>query len=336
MRIDFFSTKSYEIPFFETENQKYGFELKFHEEKLTSDTAHIAEGDAVCCFVQDDLKGKTLEILKQKKIKFILLRCAGFNQVDLKQAEKQSLVVANVPEYSPYAVAEHAAGLMLALNRKIHKAYMHVREGNFSLEGLMGFDIHRKVVGIIGTGHIGKCFGHIISGFGARLVGYDLAPDHTWAKKIDLTYVSLEELYKQSDIISLHLPLNDQSYHLVCKESLQKMKKGVMLINTGRGALIKSDDMIEALKSGHVGYLAMDVYEEEGNIFFQNLSSTIIQDDTLARLLTFPNVIITSHQGFFTKEAMENIASTALHNLFLLSKNEKCPNLVHYPKDDLS
>ncbi len=331
MKIAFFSIKPYEIPFFQEGNKEKKYQLTFFEEKLSKESVLLAkEHDALCLFVHDDLSAPILEALHQMGITILLLRCAGFNKVDLKKAEELSFQIANVPMYSPYAVAEHAVCLMLALNRKIHKAYNHVREGNFSLDGLLGFDIHKKTVGVIGTGHIGKCFAQILQGFGARLLGYDIAPDENWAKKVTLSYLPLDELFAQSDILSLHLPLNEKSHHIISKENIDKMKEGVMLINTGRGALIKTDDILPALKNGKIGYLGMDVYEEEENLFFQNLSSKIIQDDLLARLLTFPNVIITSHQGFFTKEAMENIASTTLENAECIKRGGKCPNLVSF------
>lgn len=333
MKVAFFSTKPYEVPFFQEKAKDTSYQFTFFEERLSQESVILAkEHQAICVFVHDDLSAAVLEALAELGIHIVLLRCAGFNKVDLKKAKEQSIQVANVPIYSPYAVAEHAICMMLTLNRKIHKAYNHVREGNFSLDGLLGFDIHGKTIGVIGTGHIGKCFAQIVSGFGVNLIGYDIAPDTSWSKKIGLEYLSLKELFQKADIISLHLPLNEDSKYLINKESISTMKDGVMLINTGRGALIKAEDTLPALKSGKIGYLGMDVYEEEENIFFQNLSSSIIQDDVLQRLLTFPNVIITSHQGFFTKEAMQNIATTTLSNLSQLGSKKPCPNLVSLPE----
>ncbi len=242
------------------------------------------------------------------------MRSAGYNNVDLKAAY-QSIHVVRVPAYSPYAVAEHAVALMLSLNRKIHRAYYRIRDGNFSINGLLGFDMHQKTLGVIGLGKIGKCLINIAFGFGMKVVVYDKFEDENYAKEKAFQYVSLEELYKESDIISLHCPLNSETNHLINQESIREMKKGVMIINTGRGKLIKTEALIEGLKNGMVGSAGLDVYEEESEYFFEDFSDSMIEDDVLARLLTFPNVLITSHQGFFTKEALGNIAKTTLENI---------------------
>jgi D-lactate dehydrogenase len=260
-------------------------------------------------------------------VKAIALRCAGYNNVDLKAAEERGMAVVRVPAYSPYAVAEHAVGLILALNRRYHRAYNRIREGNFSLDGLLGFDIHGKTVGIIGTGKIGRIFGGIIAGFGTRILAYDKFPNEDF-RVSGAEYVDLDQLYRQSDIISLHCPLTHETYHLINEYAIKTMKPGVTIINTSRGALIDSAAVIDGLKNGRIGYLGLDVYEEEGDLFFEDLSDQVIQDDTFVRLQTFPNVLITAHQAFFTREAVDNIAETTVANLRDLRDTGSCANSV--------
>ncbi len=315
MKLALFDTHQFERDCFEKEKGPFGHELTYFEPRLTPDTAPLAKGfTAVCAFANDKLGAETLARLKEQGVRLIALRSAGFNHVDLKAASRLGLTVVRVPRYSPYAVAEHAVCLTLALNRKIHRAYNRVRELNFSLDGLVGFDLHGKTVGIIGTGKIGNVLARIFSGFGCDLLAYDPFPNEE-AKKMGVRYVSLDELYGKSHVISLHVPLVPETHHLINQQALSKMRPGVILINTGRGALIDAVALIQNLKTGQVGGAGLDVYEEEENIFFKDLSGQILQDDVLARLLTFPNVLITSHQGFLTQEALQNIAKTTLENV---------------------
>lgn len=328
MRVAMFSTKSYDKHYFETVNEKQGHDIAFLEPRLTRQSTVLAEGyTGVCVFVNDILDAEILHDLAEKGIILIALRCAGFNNVDIKTAHEVGIKVVRVPAYSPYAVAEHTIGLMLALNRKIHRAYARVREGNFALEGLMGFDMRGKTVGVIGTGKIGQCVCELLNGFGCRLLAYDPYPNAT-CREMGVKYVSLRELLSQSDIVTLHCPLMPETYHIIDDTSLRMMKQGVMLINTSRGALIDTPDVIEGLKNGKIGYLGIDVYEEEGDLFFEDLSDTVIQDDVFSRLLTFPNVIITGHQAFFTGDAMQSIAATTLENITAVEKGEDCENEV--------
>ncbi len=317
MRIAVFNTKPYDQRFLEAANAAHGFELVFLEAHLGERTATLAQGcEAICTFVNDPLPAATLEVLHGLGVRLIALRCAGFNQVDLKAADRLGMTVARVPAYSPFAVAEHAVALILTLNRCIHRAYNRVREGNFQLEGLLGFDLYGKTVGVIGTGKIGAIFANIMRGFGTQVLAYDPYPNP------DLTaveYVTLEELLRQSDVVSLHCPLTPLTQHLMDSSRLALLKRGAMLVNTSRGALIDTPAAIGALKSGQIGALALDVYEEEGDLFFENLSNAVIQDDVFSRLLTFPNVLITGHQAFFTREALENIARTTLQNIAAFS-----------------
>ena len=313
MRIAVFNTKPYDQRFLEAANANHHFELVFLEAHLSPRTATLAQGcEAVCTFVNDPLPAATLTVLHGLGVRLIALRCAGFNQVDLKAANQLGMTVARVPAYSPFAVAEHAVALILTLNRNIHRAYNRVREGNFQLEGLLGFDLHGKTVGVIGTGKIGAIFARIMGGFGTRVLAFDPYPNPDLGA---VDYVTLEALLSQSDVVSLHCPLTPQTQHLMNAERLQQLKRGAMLVNTSRGALIDTPAAIEALKSGQIGALALDVYEEEGDLFFENLSNAVIQDDVFSRLLTFPNVLITGHQAFFTREALENIARTTLQNV---------------------
>ncbi|RYU96598.1 2-hydroxyacid dehydrogenase [Emticicia agri] len=313
MKIAFFSTKPYDKDFFERYNTIHQF--NFYEVALNEQSVRLAEGvDVVCVFVNDKLNAQVIDSLQKLGVQLIALRCAGFNNVDLVAAKNADMRVVRVPAYSPYAVAEHALALIMALNRKTHKAYNRVREGNFSLEKLTGFDLYHKTVGVVGTGKIGGVFARIMSGLGCKILAYDKFQDETLIKA-GVSYVSFEELLVQSDIISLHCPLTADTRHLINAQALAQMKKGVMLINTSRGALIDTQAVVEALKNKTVGYLGIDVYEQEENIFFNDLSEEILQDDTLARLMTFPNVLITSHQGFLTEEALTQIAITTLQNI---------------------
>ncbi len=315
MKVAVFSTKAFEKSIFEQEVKHYQHELVFFESALNEKSAALTEGfDAVCCFVTDSLNAATLERLHKNGILLIALRSAGFNHVDVAVAEKLGISIVRVPNYSPYAVAEYAVGLILTLNRKIHRAYQWVREHNFLLTHLLGFDLHGKTVGIVGTGRIGTAFARIMYGFGCQLLALDVV-ENSACLAMGVTYVSFDELCRQSDIISLHCPLTEITRHILNKESISKMKPGVMIINTGRGGLIDTKAMIQGLKKGIVGYLGLDVYEEEENLFFRDLSETIIHDETFLRLQTFPNVVITSHQAFFTKEAVANIAKTTLSNI---------------------
>ncbi|RKY37737.1 MAG: 2-hydroxyacid dehydrogenase [Candidatus Omnitrophota bacterium] len=314
-KIAFFDTKPYDREFFDQLNCKYGFSIKYFKGHLNNDIAGLTQGyDVVCCFVNDIIDSKVIAVLKQNRIKLIALRCAGYNNIDL-QTVYGSINVVRVPAYSPYAVAEHAVALMLSLNRKTHKAYCRTRDGNFAISGLLGFDMHGKTAGVIGTGKIGKCLISILKGFGMNVCAYDLSPDPAYAKAAGIAYVGLAQLYKSVDIISLHCPLTPETNYMINEESISLMKNGVMIVNTGRGKLIKTQALIDGLKSGKIGSAGLDVYEEESEYFFEDYSSSLIKDDLLARLLIFPNVLVTSHQGFFTREALSNIADTTLSNI---------------------
>ena len=315
MKIAFFSAKPYDRTFFDAENEDLGHAVTFLEPRLTVETAVLAAGhEAVCAFVNDDLKAGVLAALKAGGVRHIALRSAGFNHVDLDVAADLGFEVTHVPAYSPHAVAEHTTALILTLNRKTHRAYSRVRDGNFSLDGLLGFDMHGRTIGVIGAGKIGTIFAGIMRGFGCEVLIYDPYPN-AQAERLGARYVQLPELLAKADVVSLHCPLTPSTQHLVNAETLGQMQPGVMLINTGRGALIDTPAVIEGLKSGHVGYLGLDVYEEEAALFFEDRSAQVMTDDTFARLLTFPNVVITGHQGFFTREAMSNIARTTLTNI---------------------
>ena len=329
MKVVFFDTRRYDREAFQSANQRFGFELTFLEARLTSQTAPLARGfDVVCSFVGDRLDRPALRILHDSGVRLIALRSAGYNHVDLSAAAELGLPVVRVPEYSPYAVAEHAVGLVLALNRKVHRAHARVREGNFSLDGLVGFDLHGKTVGIVGTGKIGCVAARIFAGFGCRVLAFDARPSADLTRDVGVTYVSLPELYAQADIISLHVPLTPSTHHLIAEAAFAQMKRGVMLINTGRGALIDSRALVQALKTGQVGAAGLDVYEEEEGIFFVDLSDRVLQDDVLARLLTFPNVLITAHQGFLTHDALGNIATTTLENIESFARGGELRNEV--------
>ena len=331
VKIAVFDTKSYVKRFFDQANEAFEYEIEYFEAPLKPSTCNLAQGfNVVCGFVNDDLRCETIQKLHELGVKLIALRCAGYNNVCLKEAAKLKVLVVNVPHYSPYAVAEHAVALMLALNRKIHIAYQRTRDNNFSLDGLLGFDMHGKTVGIIGLGGIGKEVAKILKGFGMRVLFYDKYPDEKFAKQHGLSLVDLHTLYKESDIITLHCPLTPPDVHMIKKESFAKMKDGVMIINTSRGALINAAELIDALKSRRVGACGLDVYEEESSIFFEDLSGTFISDDVLARLQTFPNVLITSHQAFFTKEALEAISKTTLQNIKEYCENKALTNEVKH------
>jgi D-lactate dehydrogenase len=320
VKVAVFSTRPYDEHFLNEANADQ-HELVYFEVKLSPTTAPLAVGhEAVCAFVNDDLSREVLEQLAKGGVRLIALRSAGFNHVDLVAAQELGLTAMRVPAYSPYAVAEHALALLLALNRKLHRAYNRVREGNFSLDGLLGFDLHGKTIGIIGTGKIGAVFAGIMSGFGCRLLAYDPIPNKGLEHLV--SYLSLEQLLTESDVISLHCPLTPETHHLINQTSVNQMKPGVVLINTSRGALVDTPAVIEGLKDGKIGYLGLDVYEEEGDLFFEDLSNHVIQDDVFSRLLTFPNVLITGHQGFFTKEAVVKIAEATMANLTSFERGE--------------
>ncbi|MBP1838200.1 2-hydroxyacid dehydrogenase [Formosa algae] len=327
MKVAFFSTKSYDITSFEKHNTG-AHDIIFYESTLNTKTAKLTQGcDAVCAFVNDHLHERTIKLLSEYGVKLIAMRCAGFNNVDLKAAKAANIKVVRVPAYSPMAVAEHATALIMTLNRKTHKAYNRVRDGNFSLERLTGFDMYGKTVGVIGTGKIGQYFSKIMLGFGCKIIAYDLYPNEE-LKALGVTYLSLDELLKSSNIISLHCPLTEDTHHLINEAAFSKMKKGTMLINTSRGGLINTIDAVEALKNQTLEYFGIDVYEQEEKLFFRDLSENIIMDDVISRLISFPNVIITSHQGFLTHEALDKIAEVTLGNLLAYQNEESLENEV--------
>jgi D-lactate dehydrogenase len=329
MKVAVFSSKPYDRQFLEAANASYGHELYFFEPRLTEDTASLAAGyPCVCAFVNDQLNANVLERLKREGTSLVALRSAGFNHVDLAAAEDLGIKVVRVPAYSPYAVAEHTVGLILALTRKIHRAYNRVREGNFALDGLLGFDLHGRTIGIIGTGQIGAVVAQIMRGLGCHVLAYDPYPNSKLEESGLLRYVSLQELLSESDIVSLHCPLTPDTYHLINSQTLRQMKHGAMLINTSRGALLDTASIILALKSGRIRYLGLDVYEEEEDLFFEDLSDRVLQDDVFARLLTFPNVIITGHQAFFTQNALQAIAETTLGNIEAFENGQPLENEV--------
>jgi D-lactate dehydrogenase len=327
MKIAVFSTKPYTERSLLAANQVYGHDLFFFEERLNCETADLAAGsDAVCVFVNDVLDEPALHRLAELGVRLVALRCAGFNNVDLHAAERLGLSVVRVPAYSPHAVAEHTVGLILALNRQIHRAHGRIREANFSLEGLLGFDLHGTTAGIIGTGKIGAIVAQILHGFGCELYAYDIRPNPE-CEALGARYVSLDEIYRHCRIITLHCPLTPETHHLIDAAAIGKMQDGVMLINTSRGALVDTKAAIDGLKSGRIGYLGLDVYEEEADLFYEDLSNQIIQDDIFARLLMFPNVIVTGHQAFFTQNVLSAIADTTLANVSAYEKGV-CQNTV--------
>jgi D-lactate dehydrogenase len=330
MRVAVFSTKPYDERSLRDANGDEDHELVFLESRLAPATARLAEGhDAVCAFVNDDLGAEVLRQLAAGGTGCIALRSAGFNHVDLATAAELGLRVVRVPAYSPHAVAEHAAGLILTLNRKLHRAAARVREGNFSLVGLLGFDLHGRTVGVVGTGAIGTVFVRIMRGFGCRVVAYDPYPNDE-CRGFGVAYVELPELFASSDIVALHCPLTPDTYHLIGAPAVAGMRDGVMIINTSRGALVDTVAVIDGLKSGKIGYLGLDVYEEEADLFFEDLSDRVITDDVFSRLLTFPNVLVTGHQGFFTQEALEQISRITIDNLSAVEAGAQTPNEVRY------
>lgn len=338
IKVAFFDTKEYDKASFEKYGKDDDIEYKFFETKLTEDTANLTKGfDVVCVFVNDTVNDKVIDILYENGIKMIALRCAGYNNVDVKHAYGKIHVV-HVPAYSPYAVAEHAAALLLTSIRRIHKAYNRTREFNFSLNGLTGFDLHGKTIGVIGTGKIGRIFINICKGFGMKIIAYDAYP----LKDSDIEYVTLDELFERSDIISLHCPLTDDTRHMINTDAISKMKKGVVIINTSRGALIDAESLLEGIKARKVGAACLDVYEEEADIFFENRSDHILDDELLSRLISMPNVIVTSHQAFLTEEALNNIAETTIKNIKSFFDNDglcdnelcyRCGNIEHCKKE---
>ena len=324
MKIAFFDTKSYDRPGFEEFGRQQNVCFKFFETKLNEDTVELARGyDGVCVFVNDTLNAAVIDKLYAYGVRVIALRCAGFNNVDLDAAEGK-LAVLRVPAYSPYAVAEHAMAMLLTSVRRIHKAYVRTKGFNFSLNDLTGFDLHGKTVGVIGTGKIGRVFIDICRGFGMHVLAYDKYP----AANSGIQYVSLDELFAKSNILSLHCPLTDETYHMINDRSIEQMKKGVVIINTSRGALIDAEALLKGIKTRKVGAACLDVYEEESEFFFEDYSGHIVEDDTLARLITMPNVIVTSHQAFLTEEALQNIAETTVQNIVTFFQTGSCENEV--------
>ena len=322
----FFDTKPYDVESFELAGARLGVDYKFFETRLSADTAELARGfDGVCAFVNDVVDARVIDRLTALGVKYVSLRCAGYNNVDVEHAYGR-IHVFHVPAYSPYAVAEHAMALLLTSIRRIHKAYIRTRDFNFSLSGLTGFDLHGKTVGVVGTGRIGRAFADICRGFGMNVLAYDLYP----LQDAGLKYGTLDELFSQSDIISLHCPLTPETRHMVNEESIERMKKGVVLVNTSRGALVDAEALLRGIKQRKVGAACLDVYEEESDIFFHDFSGHIVNDDTLARLISMPNVIVTSHQAFLTREALTNIADTATGNIISFTRDGACENELCY------
>lgn len=326
MKVAFFDAKPYDIPSFEEYGKKNDIKFKFYETKLNEDTADLAKNCiAVCVFVNDTVNATVIDKLCELGVKLIALRCAGYNNVDINYA-KGKITIVRVPAYSPYAVAEHAMALLLTSIRRVHKAYIRTRDFNFSLNGLTGFDLHGKTVGVVGTGKIGRVFIDICRGFGMNVIAYDKFP----ANDCGIDYVPLDELFRCSDIISFHCPLTEETFHMINSETVEKLKKGVVIINTSRGALIDAESLLEGIKSRRIGAACLDVYEEEGDVFFQDFSGHIIDDDVLARLISMPNVIVTSHQAFLTEEALNNIAETTAANIAAFSKGEESGNELKF------
>ena len=322
MKLAFFDAKPYDKPGFDAHAADTGLEIKYFETKLNEDTVSLAKGfDGVCVFVNDTVNAKVVDALYEMGVRVIALRCAGFNNVDTRACFGK-LHVFRVPAYSPYAVAEHAMALLLTVNRHTNKAYIRTRDFNFSLAGLTGFDLHGKTVGVVGTGKIGRIFADICKGFGMRVLAYDKFPNHDSG----LTYLELPELLAQADVISLHCPLTDETRHMIDADAISKMKPGVTIVNTSRGGLVDTEALIDGLKSRKVGAACLDVYEEEGDLFYEDCSDNIIEDDTLVRLISMPNVIVTSHQAFLTKEALNNIAATTVDNLLKFERGEPSPD----------
>lgn len=328
IKIAFFDTKEYDKQLFDKYNEKYGYEITYFESKLSRETAPLAKDyDVVCIFVNDVVDKEVIRILKKCGVKLIALRCAGFNNVDINNMDEDIKVV-RVPAYSPYAVAEHAVALLLSLNRKIYKAYQRTRKYNFTLNGLLGFDIHGKTVGIIGTGKIGKVFATIMKGFGTKVIAYDVYKDEKAAEEIGFEYVSLDTLFKEADIISLHCPLTPETNKIINKDTISLMKDGVYIINTSRGKLVDTDSLIARLEEGKIGGVGLDVYEDEEEFFMNDMSNSYIRDKDLSILLSMPNVVITSHQAFFTGEALNKIASDTCENIKDIFEKGSCENEV--------
>lgn len=330
MKIAFFDTKPYDKPSFDKYGKEYGIDFKYFETKLNEDTVELAHGyDGVCVFVNDTVNAAVIDRLEEMNVRMLALRCAGFNNVDMKHAFGR-LHVFRVPAYSPYAVAEHTMALLLTSIRRIHKAYIRSRDFNFSLSGLTGFDLHGKTVGVIGTGKIGRVFVDICRGFGMNVLAFDKYPAEGLDNGDTIRYTDLEELFAKSDIISLHCPLTDETHHIIDEEAIEKCKKGVVILNTSRGALVDAQALLEGIKSRKIGAACLDVYEEESDLFFEDNSGHILDDDILARLISMPNVIVTSHQAFLTQEALENIAETTVRNLSVFSTTGQCENELCY------
>lgn len=328
-KIAFFDTRSYDKDAFTKENEKFGYEIDFFDFKLNEKTALTAKGfDAVCVFVNDVVNAEVISILKNCGIKIILLRCAGFNNVDLAAAEKADIKVVRVPAYSPHAVAEHAAALLLSLTRHIPQAYLRTKTVNFNIEGLTGRDLFGLTAGVFGTGKIGQCMADILKGFGMKVICYDPFPNEKWAQEKGFSYVDIDTIFRESDVLSFHCPLTDETHHIVNHDNMKKMKSDAVIINTGRGALIDTKALVHALKHKHIGGAALDVYEEESAFFFKDCSAEIIADDVLARLLTFPNVLITGHQAFLTTTALSNIAEVTLNNFSAFLEGKELVNKV--------
>ncbi len=334
IKIAFFDTKPYDKKSFTAVNEDFGYEIKYFKNHLNPDTVSLAKNyDFVCAFVNDDLSGEVIMSLAEYNIGMVAMRCAGYNNVDLKTAY-QNIHITRVPAYSPYAVAEHTVALMLSLNRKTHKAYYRIRDNNFTINGFLGFDMHGKTAGVIGTGKIGRLLIDILNGFGMKVLAYDTYPNKELEKSAKAVYVTLDKLYAESDIISLNCPLNSKTYHIINDDAIAKMKDTVMIINTGRGPLIDTKALIKGLKTRKIGSAGLDVYEEENDYFFEDFSQEVITDDILARLITFNNVLITSHQAFFTQEALLNIATTTLNNIRDFREGKALVNEVCYKCDD--
>ncbi len=329
MKIAFFDTKEYDKESFDLANEKYGYELHYFSDRLTEHNAYLTRGfDAVCVFVNDRLNKTTLKHLKTNGIRLIALRCAGFNNVDIKAADAMGIVVTNVPRYSPEGVAEHTLALILSLNRKVHKAYIRTKDYNFSLRGLMGFNMRSKTVGIIGLGLIGRSVARLLSAFGCEVLGYDPRPNSEALKTLDITVTDLDTLWKKSDIITLHCPLTAGTRHIISADSIKKMKDGVMIINTSRGGLVDTQALIQGIRSHKIASVGLDVYEEETEYFFEDHTDQILNDSVLLELLALPNVLVTSHQAFFTHEAMAEISATTLENIAAYEKHAALTNRV--------
>lgn len=328
MDVVLYSARDHDRTSFARANEAPGHRLRFVAARLDPVTAGHARGaDAVCVFVNDRVDREVVDVLADQGIRVLALRSTGFNHVDLRAAEERGITVIRVPAYSPHAVAEHTVGLLLALVRRLHRAHARVREGNFSLRGLLGFDLHGRTVGVVGTGRIGTVFARILRGFGCRILAHDPEPSPALVEE-GVRYVSFDALLEGSDVVSLHCPLTPETHHLIDADAIARMRPGVTLLNTSRGGLVDTRALTDGLKSGRIGHLGLDVYEEEGDLFFEDLSDTVLQDDVFARLLTFPNVLVTGHQAFFTEEALAAIADTTLRNLDLLERGEACADVL--------